>query len=216
MGLFSSQAWEGSTPPTNTGSALSPPIHTLYSDDNHSIRTAVDHQQSHRPSFQSFHQATTRSISVSPSPPAFPPQQAQRRFLDPQKPPVFPVPIGEPSQTSGPASFTSSLRSENASKVSLPRSFGEKATEVVEPPSTARHPSIGSQEKENELMRTASTATASTDAGAPGEDDESKYPKSFALATLTFGLIMALFMVALDKSVLSYQPLNVFQYTDSF
>ena len=58
-------------------------------------------------------------------------------------------------------------------------------------------------ERPEGLVRTESNATASTEGGAPGEDDESKYPKAFSLAILTFGLCLSTFVVALDNTIIA-------------
>lgn len=58
-------------------------------------------------------------------------------------------------------------------------------------------------EDQPEVTRTASTATASSDGGPPGDDDETIYPKAWALATLTTGLAMTTFMIALDNTIIA-------------
>jgi hypothetical protein len=54
-----------------------------------------------------------------------------------------------------------------------------------------------------EVRRIDSTATEESDAGQPGEDDETKYPKGGPLALLTFGLCLATFVVALDNTIIA-------------
>jgi hypothetical protein len=54
-----------------------------------------------------------------------------------------------------------------------------------------------------DLNRTSSVATTDSDAGQPGEDDETKYPKGGPLAILTFGLCLATFVVALDNTIIA-------------
>ena len=54
-----------------------------------------------------------------------------------------------------------------------------------------------------DLNRTTSVATTDSDAGQPGEDDETKYPKGGPLAILTFGLCLATFVVALDNTIIA-------------
>ena len=58
-------------------------------------------------------------------------------------------------------------------------------------------------ETTTELNRTSSIATGASDAGEPGEDDESKYPRALPLALLTFGLCMSTFVVALDNTIIA-------------
>ncbi|KIX94903.1 uncharacterized protein Z520_09213 [Fonsecaea multimorphosa CBS 102226] len=52
-----------------------------------------------------------------------------------------------------------------------------------------------------ELSRRDSTATS--DAGEPGEDDESKYAKGLPLHLLTFGLTLSTFVIALDNTIIA-------------
>jgi fucose permease len=59
------------------------------------------------------------------------------------------------------------------------------------------------QETTTESKRSLSAATGDSDAGQPGEDDESKYPKGGPLAILTFGLCLATFVVALDNTIIA-------------
>ncbi|EXJ71346.1 uncharacterized protein A1O5_05153 [Cladophialophora psammophila CBS 110553] len=54
---------------------------------------------------------------------------------------------------------------------------------------------------EEEVTRRASTATS--DAGEPGEDDESKYAKGLPLHLLTFGLTLSTFVIALDNTIIA-------------
>ncbi|KAL2430531.1 MFS-type efflux pump MFS1 [Exophiala dermatitidis] len=55
----------------------------------------------------------------------------------------------------------------------------------------------------HDLTRTVSTATESTDAGEPGEDDESKYATGLPLYLLTFGLTLSTFVMALDNTIIA-------------
>src|SRR5271170_5636239 len=80
-------------------------------------------------------------------------------------------------------------------------SSNEKSLE--EQPSSFYENATTDNKNSQDLIRTESTATVSTDAGEPGEEDESKYPKAFALAILTFGLCMATFVVALDNTIIA-------------
>jgi fucose permease len=61
----------------------------------------------------------------------------------------------------------------------------------------------GTDEKNDEITRTMSTATQSSDAGEPGEDDESKYITGAPLYLLTFGLVLSTFVVALDNTIIA-------------
>ena len=78
----------------------------------------------------------------------------------------------------------------------------EKAAHV-----SAEHDSIHDEDDRDvnhqALDRRESAATVSSDGGQPGEDDETKYPKSYALATLTLGLCLSTFMIALDNTIIA-------------
>ncbi|OAL24890.1 hypothetical protein AYO20_10594 [Fonsecaea nubica] len=52
-----------------------------------------------------------------------------------------------------------------------------------------------------DLSRRDSTATS--DAGEPGEDDESKYARGLPLHLLTFGLTLSTFVIALDNTIIA-------------
>jgi hypothetical protein len=54
-----------------------------------------------------------------------------------------------------------------------------------------------------DLTRTASRATQSTEDAGPGEDDESKYTTGLPLHLLTFGLTLSTFVVALDNTIIA-------------
>jgi len=58
------------------------------------------------------------------------------------------------------------------------------------------------KEAETDLVPLASRATEASSAGDDGEDDESKYPRAFPLAILTFGLCLSTFVVALDNTII--------------
>jgi EmrB/QacA subfamily drug resistance transporter len=109
-----------------------------------------------------------------------------------------------PSQQTPPALLPITIdekaaATEHSSHPSTPTSLEkEKEKNAVE--ETGREED---SEDGNEIVRTASTATASTDGGAPGEDDETKYPKSYKLAILTFGLCLSTFVVALDNTIIA-------------
>ena len=60
-----------------------------------------------------------------------------------------------------------------------------------------------SDETITEVKRTNSTATDDSDAGEPGGEDLTKYPKGAALVLLTFGLCLATFVVALDNTIIA-------------
>lgn len=53
------------------------------------------------------------------------------------------------------------------------------------------------------LTRTVSVATESSDAGGPGEDDESKYATGLPLHLLTVGLTLSTFVIALDNTIIA-------------
>lgn len=62
---------------------------------------------------------------------------------------------------------------------------------------------LSGDEKNDDLTRTVSAATQSSDAGEPGEDDESKYIRGAPLYLLTFGLVLSTFVVALDNTIIA-------------
>lgn len=65
-------------------------------------------------------------------------------------------------------------------------------------------PGTSTDEKNaDEVTRTMSTATQSTDPGEPGDDDESKYITGAPLYLLTFGLTLSTFVVALDNTIIA-------------
>jgi hypothetical protein len=67
------------------------------------------------------------------------------------------------------------------------------------------------KEAETDLVPSASRATEASSVGDNGEDDESKYPKAFPLAILTFGLCLSTFVVALDNTIIGMLlALNLF------
>lgn len=77
-------------------------------------------------------------------------------------------------------------------------------TGAVAPLTAQRDGKMAPQEETTtESTRSMSAATGDSDAGQPGEDDESKYPKGGPLAILTFGLCLATFVVALDNTVIA-------------
>jgi hypothetical protein len=85
----------------------------------------------------------------------------------------------------------------------------EKRAEVPNDTSDEKQPqsnvedTITSDEKNETIERTTSVATASSADQAPGEDDESKYPKPMQLYLLTFGLAMSTFVIALDNTIIA-------------
>jgi Major Facilitator Superfamily len=120
----------------------------------------------------------------------------------------------EPSDSNTPSSLEDAIQPNDGtprdSKVPVTRSSHDVQTSSI-PPQT----SIQADEKRTEvadgdaidakhetLERTVSTVTASSD-GAPGEDDESKYPKGPKLYLLTFGLSMSTFVIALDNTIIA-------------
>ncbi|OQV01311.1 hypothetical protein CLAIMM_06692 [Cladophialophora immunda] len=68
-------------------------------------------------------------------------------------------------------------------------------------PATAPPDEKSAEETHEELSRRDSTATS--DAGEPGEDDESKYAKGLPLHLLTFGLTLSTFVIALDNTIIA-------------
>jgi hypothetical protein len=58
------------------------------------------------------------------------------------------------------------------------------------------------KEAETDLVPSASRATEASSVADNGEDDESKYPRAFPLAILTFGLCLSTFVVALDNTII--------------
>jgi Major Facilitator Superfamily len=77
-------------------------------------------------------------------------------------------------------------------------------TGAVAPLTARRDGKMAPQEETTtESTRSMSAATGDSDAGQPGEDDESKYPKGGPLAILTFGLCLATFVVALDNTIIA-------------
>lgn len=65
-------------------------------------------------------------------------------------------------------------------------------------------PAIAVQSKNNEeVARTQSAATATSDGGEAGEDDESKYATGLSLHLLTLGLTLSTFVIALDNTIIA-------------
>jgi len=94
--------------------------------------------------------------------------------------------------------ISADLHEENAAEITVIGKTGASQTREEE-----KEVKID-DEREGELLpRTASAATASTDSGAPGEDDESKYPKALPLYLLTLGLVLSTFVVALDNTIIA-------------
>ena len=107
------------------------------------------------------------------------------------------LPVGEPEQEKSTASrshdalvtlSTSAADSYSTAPGDITDSTGEKNANVLGddvPLGDTEHP---------EEIRTGN--------GPEEEDDETKYPKGVPLAILTFGLCMALFVVALDNTII--------------
>jgi fucose permease len=73
-----------------------------------------------------------------------------------------------------------------------------------EPTAAADPENAVQSEKHEELNRTVTAATTSSDqAGEPGEDDESKYATGLPLHLLTLGLVLSTFVVALDNTIIA-------------
>ncbi len=73
-----------------------------------------------------------------------------------------------------------------------------------EPAAAADPENIAQSEKHEELNRTVTTATTSSDpGGGPGEDDESKYATGLPLHLLTLGLVLSTFVFALDNTIIA-------------
>jgi fucose permease len=108
-----------------------------------------------------------------------------------QAPPALPVSLDEEEKAS-----------EESSDRSTPTSSGnEKSGDEVHEIREENGKTI--DEKHDEVVRTDSTATASTEGEGPGEDDESKYPRALPLAILTLGLCLSTFVVALDNTIIA-------------
>jgi fucose permease len=108
-----------------------------------------------------------------------------------QAPPALPVILDEKEKAS-----------EESSDRSTPTSSGnEKSGDEVHEIRDENGKTI--DEKHDEVVRTDSTATASTEGEGPGEDDESKYPRALPLAILTLGLCLSTFVVALDNTIIA-------------
>lgn len=95
-----------------------------------------------------------------------------------------------------------------------PQHDGEAPAPAPEPASASIFPSHPAVEplktgivedvaEPQDLHRTASAATQSTDTGQPGEDDESKYITGMQLHLLTFGLTLSTFVIALDNTIIA-------------
>lgn len=108
-------------------------------------------------------------------------------ILSNDKPPVLPIRVEDPADK-----LTSDVPLSSSSDEKF---LGDTAS-MTEAMATA-------DEKTEEVVRTNSVATVSSNGGEPGEDDETKYPKAFPLAILTFGLCMVTFVIALDNTIIA-------------
>lgn len=127
-------------------------------------------------------------------------------------------PVSDRDLDSGPSTADTPIESNKSTEASLEKPVIDKKDEDVVladggvtgavAPLTAHtnEKAETSDETTAELERTTTTATEATedsDAGQPGADDETKYPKGGALAVLTFGLCLATFVVALDNTIIA-------------
>ncbi|KIV78873.1 hypothetical protein PV11_06479 [Exophiala sideris] len=92
--------------------------------------------------------------------------------------------VGQENEHSGPDTITPQLGDTSAGAA------------VVDPANAVQ------SEKNEELARTQSAATASTE-GEAGEDDETKYATGLPLHLLTFGLTLSTFVIALDNTIIA-------------
>ena len=107
---------------------------------------------------------------------------------------------GEPDEAARPVTEKPAIEDKNEGTVLA----DDRVTGAVAPVTAPTDEKAAtSEETTAELNRTASTATEDSDAGAPGEDDETKYPKGGPLTILTFGLCLATFVVALDNTIIA-------------
>ena len=189
MGLLSSQTWLGDESSKGSGSQPAEKLHEdvlTPQDDSNQFRSNNDtpSQQSHSPS---IHRRTTSEHRSEIEQP----YSHQSHTPDNAKAPVLPIPIDEKAPPYNPdSSHTSS-------------SHDEKHIRAT-PCSDSIHNQISDEDVDHpDVTRNISNATASSDGGEPGEDDETKYPKSWALATLTIGLCLTTFMIALDNTIIA-------------
>ena len=110
-------------------------------------------------------------------------------IINNEKPPVLPIPIDEKAARQLPGSSESSTSN-------------EKDVHLT-PEDDSLHDNNDESVERPDLQRKESTATTSSDGGLPGDDDETKYPTSYALATLTIGLCLSTFMIALDNTIIA-------------
>lgn len=129
---------------------------------------------------------------------------------------------GSPTSSGGPSESTSRTQADH------PTSSQEQDSEKNPPPTETTpntfppHPAVsplgdvsasataGAEDEKTQLetteevTRTLSTATQSTeDSGQPGDDDESKYATGMPLHLLTFGLTLSTFVIALDNTIIA-------------
>lgn len=115
------------------------------------------------------------------------------------------TPIPTPTTVDTPPS----TENENREKGPIPQTDSDISQSSQQQPSTEAantnpdNQIPGTDEKNEEVTRTMSTATQSTDPGEPGEDDESKYITGAPLYLLTFGLVLSTFVVALDNTIIA-------------
>jgi hypothetical protein len=125
------------------------------------------------------------------------------------------LPVSDPDLASTPSQPASPIEPNEATVPSSEKAGLEEKDEgavgadggvtgAVAPLTPPAHATVETKDETTvDINRTASTATTDSDAGQPGEDDETKYPKGGPLALLTFGLCLATFVVALDNTIIA-------------
>jgi len=112
----------------------------------------------------------------------------------------------EPKKATPTSSSTTSFEGQNGQESTATAAEVTSATAATEPIAENEAQTTTQAEEQPEkseaLERTVSTATASS-AGEPGEEDESKYMKGSKLYLLTFGLFLAIFVLALDNTIIA-------------
>ncbi|KAL2405897.1 MFS-type efflux pump MFS1 [Exophiala dermatitidis] len=141
--------------------------------------------------------ATPVQETYSSSPPASESQQVSSDIIDHEKRAdeqnPAPAPAAQRHIESG-DTVTISNGNDNAAGNGDTNAFNQHGGSTKSEKNEATH---------HDLTRTVSTATESTDAGEPGEDDESKYATGLPLYLLTFGLTLSTFVMALDNTIIA-------------
>ncbi|KAJ9497859.1 hypothetical protein H2202_006462 [Exophiala xenobiotica] len=109
--------------------------------------------------------------------------------------------VSTSAQTNGPASMeviSHQKGSSNSDTITANPAVQSEPAAAADPENAVQ------SEKHEELNRTVTAATTSSDqAGEPGEDDESKYATGLPLHLLTLGLVLSTFVVALDNTIIA-------------